>query len=493
MTSASHSQAHLEQLGRRDFFGRMSSGVPAIALASLLARDEVALGKESHEAVSNHEDLSERSPHFPGKAKAVIQLFMNGGPSQMDLFDPKPELDRLHGKPGPARIKADLSSPHNARGLLRSPFKFAKHGESGQDISDVLPHLHKHADDIAIIRSMKAKHFNHEPALYLIHSGKTQPGLPTIGAWSVYALGTVNQNLPAYVVLDDPNGLPVNGTQSWQPGYLPPIFQGTRLRATGTPILNLRPSKEIPQGVVETERALLRKFDRRHLNQRPLEKELSARMASYELAARMQLSATDALDLSQESEKTREEYGLNAKDDMASYGRRCLMARRLVERGVRYVQIFIEGQIWDSHSTIEKGLRRAARKTDQPVSALLTDLKRRGLWDDVLVVWNGEFGRLPVAELAKGADISMAGRDHGPSAFSLWMAGAGIKGGTVYGATDEIGHRSVENVVSVHDFHATVLHLLGLNHRDVFYTQPTQRRDRLTDEFPTRVVKEILV
>lgn len=477
-------------VNRRDFFSHFGTGLKGIALASLLSPDLRAA--ESKPPKKNFEDLKPRPPHFRGRAKAVIQLFMNGGPSQVDLFDPKPTLTRLDGTASPARIAEELTFPKAAGGLLASPFEFSKHGKCGMDISNALPHLHKHADEIALIRSMVGEHFNHEQSLYLIHNGRIVPGRPSLGAWAVYALGSVNQNLPAYVVLDDPTALPVNRTQSWHSGFLSPVFQGTRLRAKGSPILNLSPPQGIPGGVREAEMALLRKLDEKHTHARPLNPDLTARIASYELAARMQLSATDALDLRQETERTRTMYGLDGTADQVSYGRRCLMARRLVERGVRYVQIFIEGQIWDSHMRLKPHLLNATRKTDQAISALLTDLRERGLSDEVLVIWNGEFGRMPTAQLPERGDLGRAGRDHGPSGFSLWMAGAGIKPGTIYGSTDDIGYRAEENPVTVHDFHATILHLLGLNHRNVFYTQPSHRRDRLTDEYPAKVVKGIL-
>jgi hypothetical protein len=412
---------------------------------------------------------------------------MNGGPSQMDLLDPKPELTKRDGETPPARIAGDIATPDAAGNLFKSPFQFAPRGECGMEISDALPHLHKHADDICLIRSMHANKFIHGDALFLIHSGAPVPGRPSIGAWTVYGLGSENQNLPAYVVLDDPNGLPVNGAQSWHNGWLPPVFQGTRVRAQGTPILHLNPPEHLPEEIRHAERNLLTALDRRHREQRPYRPNLDARIANYEMAARMQLAANEAFDLSQETDRTQEMYGLNASRETASYGRRCLIARRLVERGVRYIQLYIERHIWDNHSDLKKGLLSCAEKTDQPVSALLTDLKERGLLDETLVIWNGEFGRLPIAQ----GTGEKAGRDHGPSGFSLWMAGGGVKAGHVHGATDELGHRAVEDPVSVHDFHATVLHLLGLDHHDLVYTQPSGRRDRITDEHPVRIVQGI--
>ena len=320
-----------------------------------------------------------------------------------------------------------------------------------------------------------------------MHTGRIFPGRPTLGAWVVYGLGSENQNLPAFVVLDDPKGLPINHIQNWQAGYLPALYQGTRVRSEGSPLLNLKPNEEWPEPIVELSRSLLRRMDQRHLDERPGHDDLEARISGYELAARMQLAASDAMDLSKEDAATREMYGLN--DELtASYGRRCLLARRLVERGVRMVQIYIETQIWDNHREIDKGLRYCCGKTDPPIGALLTDLKRTGLLDSTLVVWGGEFGRLPIAQKPGGVDV---GRDHGPSGFSVWMAGGGIKGGTVYGATDEIGYKAVENPVSVHDFHATILHQLGLDHRKLVFDREG-RSERITDEFPARVIKEIL-
>jgi hypothetical protein len=300
-------------------------------------------------------------------------------------------------------------------------------------------------------------------------------------------LGTENQNLPAYVVLDDPKQLPVNGVQNWQAGWLPPVYQGTRFRSEGPPLLNLKPEQELPSPLVEAERALRRRMDEAHKQKRMEYAELDARISSFELAARMQLTATDALDLSKESAETKEVYGLN-QEVTASYGKRCLMARRLVERGVRFVQIYIERQIWDTHSDLEPALRRNCAKTDQPAAALIKDLKRLGLLDTTLVTWGGEFGRMPISQVRQG---DSAGRDHGPSGFSIWMAGGGVKRGCIHGATDDMGYKAVENRVSVHDYHATLLHLLGMNFRDLVYERHGLK-ERLTDQIPARVVSEIL-
>jgi Protein of unknown function (DUF1501) len=472
------------QSSRRDFFSRIGNGLHGAALASLLGGSQ--LGAEADGGPRMY-DLKQRPPHFAPKAKAVIQLFMNGGPSQVDLFDPKPALQKFAGSAPSRDIVSEIEFADQIGSILPSPFKFSRHGKCGMELSELLPHLGEVADDITLIRSMYGEHFNHEPSLYLMHTGRTLPGRPSIGAWVVYGLGTENQNLPAYVVLDDPKQLPVNGVQSWQAGWLPPVYQGTRFRSEGPPLLNLRPQDELPSALVEAERALRRRLDEAHKEKRQGYAELDARISSFELAARMQLTATDALDISQESDETREMYGLD-QSATASYGKRCLMARRLVERGVRFVQIYIERQIWDNHSDLEAGLRQNCAKTDQPAAALIKDLKRRGLLDSTLVTWGGEFGRMPVSQLRQGDSV---GRDHGPSGFSIWMAGGGAKRGYVHGATDDIGYKAVSNRVSVHDFHATILHLLGMNFRDLVFDRHGLK-ERLTDQFPARVVTEIL-
>jgi hypothetical protein len=465
-------------LRRRDFFSRISDGLMGTALATLFAED--LLGE------SAIYDLTAKKPHHAPKAKSVIQLFMNGGPSQVDLFDYKAALEKHAGQPPSRDLAAEVRAVRETGGLMPSPYKFAKHGKSGIELSSLLPHLAKVVDEITVIRSMFTTHLAHEAALFLMHGGRILPTRPSLGAWIVYGLGSQNQNLPAYVVLDDPKGPPVNFIQNWQAGWLPAVYQGTRVRSEGSPLLNLHAKQEYPPGIIDLSRSLLHGMDSEHRARHPGNAELEARIANYELAARMQMEATDALDLSKESDATKEAYGLN-DEATASYGKRCLMARRLVERGVRLVQIYIEGQIWDNHNRIRQGLEYACGKTDRPAAALVRDLKERGLLDSTLVIWGGEFGRLPIAQ-DPGPN---AGRDHGPSGFSIWMAGGGVKGGTTYGATDEIGYRAAENRVSVHDFHATVLHLLGINHRNLVFERQG-RSERITDEFPARVVGDIL-
>jgi len=463
---------------RRDFFSRISDGMMGTALASLFAQDLAAK--------QTLYDLSPKKPHHEPKAKAVIQLFMNGGPSQVDLFDYKPALEKFAGQPPGRDLAAEVRAVRETGGLMPSPYKFSRHGQSGLEISELLPNLSKVADEIAVIRSMYTTHLAHEAALFLMHGGRILPTRPSLGAWIVYGLGSMNQNLPAYVVLDDPKGPPINFIQNWQAGWLPAVYQGTRVRSEGSPILNLHAKQEYPGGVLDASRSLLHRMDKAHRDRHPGNVELEARISNYELAARMQMEATDALDLSKETDATKDSYGLN-DERTASYGKRCLMARRLVERGVRLVQIYIEGQIWDNHNKIRQGLEYSCGKTDKPAAALVRDLKERGLLDSTLVVWGGEFGRLPIAQ-DPGPN---AGRDHGPSGFSIWMAGGGVKRGIAYGATDEIGYRAAENKVSVHDFHATLLHLLGMNHRNLTIEREG-RHERITDEFPARVVSEIL-
>lgn len=481
---------------RRNLFSSVADGLYAAALASILSRDlynssELFASEETEPSNKRRiYDLKPRRAHFEPRADSVIHLFMNGGPSQMDLFDPKEQLDRNHGKSYFKKIAGEIENPQAAGALMRSPFKFAKHGESGMDVSAALPHLAKQVDDIALIRSMHTTNLTHEPALYKIHSGRTLPGLPTLGTWVTYGLGTENQNLPAYVVLDDPNQLPVNGVQNWQAGYLPPVYQGTRFRSTGSPVLNLKPEFQEPPAVTQVERDLVATLDQIHRNKRNGQPQLDARIASYQLAARMQMAASDALDLSQETKQTQERYGIGTQPT-DSYGRRCLIARRLVERGVRFVQLFINRQIWDNHTNIATGLKSACDGTDKPIAALLQDLKQRGLLNKTLVVWGGEFGRLPIAQLSGDKNARNSGRDHNKNAMCTWMAGGGVKGGTIHGSTDEIGLAAADKKVSVEDWHATILHLLGLHHKKLFYTR-NGLNQRLTSIFEPRVVKEIL-
>jgi hypothetical protein len=473
---------------RRDFFARTSDGLLGAALTHLLSGDflggQSALGSDASVPL----DLKSRQGHHPARAKSVIQLFMNGGPSQMDLFDPKPVLNRMDGKPFPGNVEEIGNQSTTGIGVMMGgQYNFSRHGQSGMWMADVLPHTAKMADDICLINSMWTDHPNHDNALYKIHSGRLFMGYPTLGAWTVYGLGSENRNLPAYVVLNDELGLPKNGTRNWTSGFLPPTFQGTRLRPTGSPILNLKPQFEQPSAVTESARGLLNRLDEIHKRERPYQPELDARIESYGLAARMQLSASEALDIGREKPHTLEMYGVG-ESPTDSYGRRCLLARRLVERGVRFVQLFLEEQPWDSHVDLGPNHRAICERTDKPVAGLLRDLKQRGLLDSTLVIWGGEFGRTPTTQ--KSGDV-YTGRDHNMQAFTSWMAGGGIQGGLSYGQTDEFGHAVVENPVSVHDFHATILHQLGLHHEKLYFNR-SGLEERLTGIEPPRVVKEIL-
>ena len=481
---------------RRDFFARTSDGLLGAALLHLFGNDfgtgcaAYASDNKGHDvaALPKAYNLKPKRPHHDAKAKSVIQLFMNGGPSQMDLFDPKQVLNRMDGRPFPGNVEEVGNTGTNDVGVMMGGrYKFAQHGDCGMWMADTLPHTSQLADDICLINSMWTDHPNHDNALYKIHSGRLFMGYPTLGAWTVYGLGSENQNLPAYVVLNDPLGPPKNGTRNWTAGFLPPLYQGTPFRPTGSPILNLKPQYDQPSEVTEAARRLLNRMDDLHRKERPFSPQLDARIESYSLAARMQLTADEALDLNRETQQTQAAYGVGEKWT-DSYARRCLLARRLVERGVRFVQIFLEEQPWDSHADITANHRGACLRTDKPVAALLADLKERGLLDSTLVIWGGEFGRTPTTQRSANG---YSGRDHNMQAFSSWMAGGGIKGGTTYGTTDDFGHAVVDKPVSVHDFHATILHVLGLHHQKLFFHR-SGLEERLTGFEPPRVVNEIL-
>jgi hypothetical protein len=462
----------------------MSTGICGAALLQLLGNDLKA------NSLPDSPSLLPRITPRPAQAKSVIHLFMNGGPSQMDLFDPKTELDQHHGEAYFDKIAGEVENVKDAGALMRSPFKFAQHGECGMWVSDALPQIAKQVDDLCLVRSLYTSNITHEPALYLIQTNRMVSGYPTMGSWITYGLGSESQNLPAYVVLDDPLGLPINGVENWQAGFLPPIYQGTRFRSTGSPVLNLKPETEEPQEIVQMQRDLLHRLDSMHKSRRRAQPNLEARISTYELAARMQLSASEALDLSHETQATQELYGIgNPTTD--SYGRRCLIARRLIERGVRFVQLFINAQIWDNHTGLATDMKAACDRTDLPIAGLLQDLKQRGLLDETLVIWGGEFGRLPMAQLSPDKDEKKSGRDHNKNAFCSWLAGGGVKSGFTYGSTDELGFAAIENRVSVPDWHATILHLLGLNHEELYVDQHGLR-EKLTGVHPAKVVRDIL-
>ncbi len=451
-------------LTRRAFLGRSTGGLGGLALAHLLAGEASAAAP-----------LSPKAPHHRPRAKAVICLFQHGGPSQVDLFDPKPELTRRHGRPHPGSLEIHFHT--QAGKLLASPFKFRRCGKSGVELSELLPHTAGIADEVTLVRSMVTDSVDHEAALRVIHAGKTFPGRPAWGSWVLYGLGSLRQDLPAYVVLGDPRGLPIDGAHNWSSGFLPAVYQGTPLRANGAPVADLHPPEHVPPRARKNQLRFLDELNADHLERHAPNSELEARISNYELAARMQTSVPTALDLSRETAQTRRLYGL---DDPATaeYGRRCLLARRLVEEGVRFVQLFLSGQPWDTHDKNAERLRGLCARTDRPGAALVTDLKRRGLLDSTVVLWAGEFGRLPVSQ---GAD----GRDHNRHGFSLWLAGGGFKKGHVHGATDTFGYRAVEDVVRVCDLHATLLDALGLDHRRLTHRHEG-RDDSLTDPDVTR-------
>ena len=474
-------------MDRRRWLTSTAAALQATVLTDLFPKD--IFGMETPRIRSTF-DWKPQPTHHEPKAKSIIHLFMNGGPSQMDLFDPKPELDKRHGQPYFSELASEVENPTAAGALMKCPYKFSQHGESGQWVSDALPHTAEIVDELAIIKSMYTTNLTHEPALFKIHGGQELPGMPSIGAWVSYGLGTENQNLPAYVVLDDPLGLPVNQSQSWQSGFLPPVYQGTRFRSTGEPVLNLSRDFEQTDKVTSLEQELIAGLDRIHKNKRPRQLRLDARMASYELAARMQLEATDALDLAKETQETLDMYGIG-KDTTDSYGRRCLYARRLVERGVRYVQLYINFQIWDNHTGLTTGCKGACDRTDRPIAGLIRDLKQRGLLDSTLVVWGGEFGRLPIAQLPANKDTANAGRDHNKNAMITWMAGGGVKSGVSIGATDDLGFAAVEDRISVADWHATILHQLGLNYEHLYFER-NGLKDRLTSVEEAHLIKSIL-
>lgn len=443
---------------RRAFLGRSAGGLGSMALAHLLSRDLQA-------------GSSVRGSHFPARTRAVISLFQHGGPSQMDLFDYKPELTRWDGKPYPGGA-LEVHFDKQAGKVLGAPYRFHRCGQSGMELSELLPHVGSIADDITLIRSMSTGSVDHESALRIMHTGRFLAGLPGLGSWVLYGLGTENENLPAYVVLSDPGGLPVDGERNWSSGFLPAIYQGTPFRSGPSPVFNLKTPDQISAQARNSQLQFLKQINERHAARYPDNTELSARIANYEIAARMQTAVPEALDFSSESESTRRLYGLD-NPVTEEYGRRCLLARRLVERGVRFVQLFLNGQPWDTHDKNAERLKGLCARTDQPSAALVKDLKQRGLLDSTAVIWTGEFGRLPVSQ---GKD----GRDHNRHGFSLWVAGGGFKRGYVHGSTDDFGYKSVQDVVPVHDFHATLLHLLGLDHRTLNFPHEG-RATSLTD------------
>lgn len=460
-------------------------GIGAIALTTLL-HEEQAQGIEKKKLKPRAFNLKRRSSEFQPRARAMISLFQHGGPSHMDLFDPKPELSKLDGKSYQGDIAFSFIKRATKK-LRGTPWRFKKHGECGTELSELLPHTARIVDDICLIRSMHTGANGHEVSIRYMNSGIAGvTGRPSLGSWITYALGSESRNLPAYMVLTDPGGHPVDSTHNWSNGWMPSIFQGTVLRPKEPRILNLDAPPELRGTLQRQNLDFLSALNREHLKRHQGEHDLEARIASYELAARMQDAAREALDISRETKETHELYGLN-RAETREYGTRCLIARRLVERGVRFVQLFHNGQPWDNHNQLTSTLPRACAKTDQPSAALVIDLKRRGLLDEVLVHWGGEIGRLPVVE----GDPKTGGRDHNGQGFSTWLAGGGIQGGMTYGNTDEVGHRAVENVVTPNDYQATVLRLFGFDHRKLTYEQNGQLQ-RLVARPDSRIIDEII-
>jgi hypothetical protein len=437
---------------RRDVLRNSAFGLGSLALSYLLTRDCTA----AHEGTP---DLAPREGHFPGQATSVIMLFQNGGPSQMDLFDPKPELNRRHGQ----SVDIRNAMQGNTEPLLGSPFAFRPHGESGIEFSELVPELARRADDLCVVRSMFHEDPNHPGGTYMLCSCNRRPGRPSMGSWIAYGLGSENQNLPAFVCLRDPAVFHSGGSMQITNGWLPSLFRGVDLRTEGDPVLNLRPAVPAPAGVQQNSLELIARLNERHRRDYPGETDLDARIRNYELASRMQAAAAQELDLSNETPHTLAMYGMN-DPVTAPFGRHCLMARRLVERGVRFVQVLgpPPHNSWDHHGEINKRLPESCRQTDLPSAGLIVDLKQRGMLEKTIVLWVGEFGRMPISQ-------DGTGRDHNPHGFTALLAGGGFRGGLAYGATDEFGYRAVENRVSVPDLMATMLNQLGLDHARLTY------------------------
>ena len=480
---------------RRELLWQMGAGFPALALADLLTGDGF-LGKHGAFAATPADTKSIRK-----KAKSCIFLFMFGGPSQVDLFDYKPELQRRDGQ----TIDNEFRRGTKTKAVLQASRRtFARHGKSGLWCSDALPHLSKHVDKLAMVHSLYSDSFAHGSALLQMNSGRILQGHPSLGAWLSYGLGTLNNNLPSYVVMLDPRGGPTTGAPNWSSGYMPAKYQGTVLRGEGNPIINLTPPPGMTRQQQRAEINILNKLNEMHENTHKGYSELAARIAGYELAFQLQATAPEALDLTKEDPRTLEMYGIGQpKPDWhplalgpSPYGKQLLTARRLVERGVRFVQCYSGGggaggqNTWDGHHGIEENLRLHCPEIDQPIAALLTDLEQRGLLDETLVVWGGEFGRMPVSETFNTGG-KPGGRDHNPKGFTYWLAGAGVKAGTAYGATDELGEAAVENRHHLRDLHATILHLMGLDHRGLTFFHGGLN-EKLTGVVEANVIKGVV-
>ena len=468
------------RINRRSMLQRCGMGIGSLGMWSLLQK----------EGFTGQSTLSPRQPHFAPKAKSVIWIFANGGHSQVDTWDYKPTLEKRDGQTLEGFDRFTGFFANSVGGLMKSPFKFKPHGQSGKYVSSIFPNISKHVDRMAFVHSGHTESNNHSPALFMMNCGLPRMGYPCVGSWVTYGLGSSSDSLPAFVVMSDPKGrgLPKGHAANWGAGFLPSVYQGTHFRPSGDPIDNLYRPKEMSESQQRRQLDLLKQLNHKHLETRPYEEDLEARIESFELAYRMQSAAPDALNVQQEPKHIQHLYGLD--DDRCKHiAAQCITARRMVERGVRYVQIYSGGmenqRSWDGHNDIKGNHSQFAGETDKPVAALLTDLAQRGLLEETLIIWGGEFGRLPVAQKA-----SKPGRDHNPHAFTTWFAGGGIKGGVSYGETDEIGHKAVINKVTVNDLHATILHLLGMDHEQLTYRY-NGRDFRLTD-VAGNVIKEII-
>ena len=471
--------------GRRDFLRQAGGGLGSLALATMLFDEGLVRPASAAEtAPAGADSTAPRQPHYPPRAKRVIHLFMHGGPSHVDLFDPKPALIKYAGQPLPASFGNVMTRRKVAKNPLLAPARpFRPRGQSGLEISDFLPHIAACADELAVIRSSHGDSVNHPQSVYQMNTGSILMGKPSLGSWLSYGLGTENRDMPAYVVLPDPGGAPKGGPPAWGSGFLPAAHQGTLMRAGKEPIINLQPQPSFSKTEQRAALDLIRKLNRRHLDERARDGELAARIASYELAYRMQAAAPALVDLSGESEATKRLYGIGEKET-DEFGTRCLLARRMLERGVRFVQLYSgDTNGWDAHKDVIKNHGTYCRRTDKPVAGLLRDLRQRGLLDDTLVLWGGEFGRMPMSEQGKG-------RDHNPWGYTVWMAGGGVKGGVAYGATDDVGLRAAVDKVHVRDLHATILRLLGFNHE--WLTYPHNGRDERLTDVGGRVIWDIV-
>jgi hypothetical protein len=456
-------------LTRRDLLVRSANGFAAVALSALLGESAFSAAPPGRR--SGTSPLAPRAPHYKARARNIIFLYMDGGPSQVDTFDPKPQLDKEHGQP--FKMKIEPTQFNNIGKVMKSPWKFQKYGKSGIPVSDLFPHVARHVDDLAVVRSMVSNFSEHTNANYFLHSGHGQQGRPSMGAWVTYGLGSECQELPGFVVLSA-GMIPPGGLDCFGSGFLPASYQGSLFQKGKQPVADLAPT-EANARIQKSKLALLRKLDRSTIERLGQDDKLESAIANYELAFRMQTAVPSLMDIGRESKSTLQLYGI---DESASevFGRQCLIARRLVERGVRFVQLLCQSlghDRWDQHSNLRAGHEKNARAVDKPIAGLLRDLKARGLLDSTLVIWAGEFGRTPMAQ---GAD----GRDHNPFGFSIWLAGGGVKGGTIFGKTDEYGYHVIENKVEIHDLHATMLHLLGMDHKKLTY-RFGGRDMRLTD------------